>query len=463
MSNLAILHDARQRAKTDDAHALAELKGKLEYSEKKGNGEPKLIDGLRNIAQILRYHPALKNAIRYDEFRRRKIKVHSLPWCAGIEPWRDVDTHAFRDWLQGEFKLKSSNENAASAIDLVAYEQKFDSLQDHVASLAHDGVSRVESLLSRYFGAEDSELHREFSKRFLVQMVARAMRPGCKADVVLVLEGRQGARKSSGLRALAGVDFYSDDPLDFSSKDGMQAITETWLHEIAELDSFKRQEMTIVKAFLTKQRDKFRPPYGREIVDCDRRCVFAATTNESVYADDSTGNRRFWPVACGDVDVDAIVRDRDQLIAEARIMFESGQIWWIDASDAIHELVLESQSSRNYDHPWKDQIQKWLVEQPAIDVENGFTPNELIENAIGLDRQKIGKREFMILGDVMRSIGWSRSKNQVLRQKIRTRVYLPQPEFLGSKSAPAPTSAPTIELSKSIDDFSDLDDQIGGF
>ena len=78
-------------------------------------------------------------------------------------------------------------------------------------------------------------------KKFLIGMVARAMKPGVKFDYCLVLEGEQGKLKSTALRVLGG-EWFGDTDLDLSNKDSMIALRGKWLYEFAELGSLARAE-----------------------------------------------------------------------------------------------------------------------------------------------------------------------------------------------------------------------------
>ena len=96
---------------------------------------------------------------------------------------------------------------------------------------------------------------------------------------------------------------------------------------------------------MSRTTDRFRPPYGMRLVESPRQCVFAGTVNHSSYLRDETGGRRFWPVVCGQIDVDALVRDRDHLWAEAKTRFESGSVWWLDTFDLV-QLASDQQDAR---------------------------------------------------------------------------------------------------------------------
>src|SRR3954451_6978019 len=114
-----------------------------------------------------------------------------------------------------------------------------------------------------------------------------------------------------------------------ATKDAALQINRAWIVEIAELEPMTRAEVGRVKAFMSRSVDRFRPPYGRGVIDSPRHCVFAGSSNQDAYLRDETGARRFWPVKCTSINIGALERDRDQLWAEAVAKYRTGYHWWL--------------------------------------------------------------------------------------------------------------------------------------
>jgi predicted P-loop ATPase len=219
-----------------------------------------------------------------------------------------------------------------------------------------------------YLGAEPSDYVRAVGAKFLIGGVARVYRPGVKNDTCLILEGEQGALKSTALRTLAGDDFFSDDISELGSKDSVMQTRGIWIIELSELDAMAKGEVSRIKAFMSRQVDRIRPPYGRRVIEAPRECIFAGTVNKDTYLKDETGGRRFWPVKCGRINVVDLARDRDQLWAEARERFRANHPWWF-TDKALIDSAAEESRARYEGDPWDDLIAEWLK-----------NPNERFDN-----------------------------------------------------------------------------------
>jgi len=145
-----------------------------------------------------------------------------------------------------------------------------------------------------------------------------------------------------------------------------------WIFELAELDSMSRAEVSKVKSFLTRSTDRFRPPYGARLIKSPRQCIFGGTVNYYDYLKDSSGDRRFWPVLCQTIDIDALAKDRDQLWAEAVHAYRAGQVWWLDTPELIAAATGE-QSDRYHGDAWQNKIADYTQSKQDVSVDDILT------------------------------------------------------------------------------------------
>jgi predicted P-loop ATPase len=300
------------------------------------------------------------------------------------------------------------------AVDLIASENGFHPVREYLDSLAWDGIQRVRGWLGRYLGVEGDKYPDEIGQLFLVALVARIYQPGCQADYVLVLEGPQGAMKSSACRVLAGR-WFSDSLPDLTHADPVRLsmhLRGKWLIEIAELASFNASETEIIKAFATRTHETYTPKYGRNEVTEPRQCILIASTNQPSYLHDETGARRFWPVRVGNILIDGLRADRDQLFAEAVHLFRNGARWWPQRDFEVAHIAPE-QAARYEEDAWEGAIQDWLAHQDR----NSFTITEVAKGAISMELERLGTREQRRIRKVLIQLGWSQASGRAFGRK----------------------------------------------
>lgn len=242
-----------------------------------------------------------------------------------VGPLTDNAVNLMRKLIQDDIGFDPGKEHLIDAIKSIAEERRYNPVDDWLGALRWDGVRRLHDWLPRLTGAPATKLFGRAGAVLLMAMVMRARFPGSKFDLCLVLEGEQGCGKSSLLRALAaapGEGYFVDAPglVAMDNKTRAELVAGKWLVELAELSGLAKSETEGVKAFLSQSTDQYRPPYGAVAVDRPRRCIFVATTNARTYLPDATGNRRFLPVPCLRIDLKALLSERDQLFAEAKVM-----------------------------------------------------------------------------------------------------------------------------------------------
>lgn len=340
----------------------------------------------RNVLIALSNAPELAGLTRFNQFGLNIEFTRSPPWRE-VSPgavWEEIDDTHLTVWLQAR-DLKVRNRGAvADCVAVAAQEAAYHPVRDYLGLLKWDGEPRLKIWLLEYLNAVgDGSYLAAVGMRFLVSAVARVMAPGCQADHVLVPEGPQGIGKTRTARTLAVRDaWFAGDVPDLETKDAPMQLVGRWIVELAELKAIRNSQIERVKSFITQCTDTFRPPYGRRTAQFPRQCVFIATTNETEYLRDRTGNRRYWPVRCQRIDLDGLLRDRDQLWAEAVHEFQAGTQWHL--TDAEAALANVQQAERVYVTELEQDVAAYLTrERQAGRAE--ITVREVLTYGLGLD------------------------------------------------------------------------------
>ena len=366
---------------------------------------------LGNLKNMIEFHPALVGMFKYNDFTAQVLVTRGLPGDARADFPREVRDEDEADLASGlNFNgLSPSIGNTGAMMRAVAFKHRIDPLREWLESLVWDGKERVDIWLPKYAGAENNEYTRTVGRKFLISGIARACDPGCKCDTMPVFEGEQGLKKSSMIRALAGPEYFSDQIGDISNKDSQAMIQGKWLIEVPELDKFSKKETDTVKDFLSRQEDRYRPSYGRNVIKRPRRCVFAGTINPMVgsgYIKDPTGARRFWPVLCTKIDIRGLERDREQLWAEAYQMWANGQSWWID-TDEVH-IVQDEQEDRIDTDVWEQRVEGWLRGRSTA-----FTVSEALSEAVLVPIERQDQRAKVRMSGILTTLKCIRDRAMV--------------------------------------------------
>lgn len=318
----------------------------------------------------------------------------------GDDEVSDRHASALSAWIAAAYGVKMGRDLVREYLALAASMRPRDRLAEYLRALKWDGRIRVPAILSDLFGVEASPLAEAYATRWAVGCVARALRPGCKLDTALVLVGKQGARKSSTLRALVGEEWFRDSDLDLDTKDGYLGLQGVWVYELAEMAGVRRAQMAKVKALLSSSEDVYRPPYGRDLVKQKRRAVLVGTENHDGFLADSSGSRRWWPVKAGRCDPVLAAQMRDQVWAEAVVMFDAGADWWL-ADDEDERRVSES-VAYSVEDPWAGPIMEW------VQIKHSVTTVDVLDFAVKVPREKQTPRDGHRVADILRSAGWAR-------------------------------------------------------
>lgn len=285
----------------------------------------KLRATFHNVVTILENElsPAL---LKRNLFSNEDFFAIDTPWGSKAGEKRSggsEDALRVKKWLIEKFDLEASVALIEEALLFITTQNEFHPVKEFIEALEWDGVDRVSNAFRTYLNAKMPEPYlSDVSRKFFLAMIRRIYEPGCKFDHLPVLEGSQGIGKSSFGKILVGKEWFMDGLPDLADKDAALNLQGIWLVEMGELSSIYRSQLEAAKSFITRETDKVRPPYGKRRIDLPRQCVFLGTTDKQDYLQDSAGNRRFWPVKVLQVEFEALERDRLQLLAEAKMLYD---------------------------------------------------------------------------------------------------------------------------------------------
>jgi hypothetical protein len=340
---------------TDQRRAATIERGLV--ADDKGNPIP----NMENVRRILLTEPAWQGTFAVNEFDGA---VWRLRPTAGR--MTDNDPLTVMSAIQSGPFPSIGLETVRQAITGAAMVASFHPVRDYLSGLVWDGAGRLSGLFTDYFPCawathDELEYLRQVGRKFAIGAVARVMQPGCKVDTMPVIAGEQGQKKSSGLAALTGVEWYGNDMPDMTLKDAKEWLRGKWVAEIGELSAMRGKDIEHVKNFLTTTHDSYRKAYGHVTETIARQTVFAGTTNTDEYLSDETGNRRFWPVKMlpgAAVDVRRIASERGQIWAEAVAAYHAGERWWFDEGEN-RTLRQMQESARTVDID-ETRVADWL-------------------------------------------------------------------------------------------------------
>lgn len=316
-----------------------------------------------NIWIILEHDPRLAGKFALNAFAGRGEVLGKLPWAESPNRrlWEDNDNAGLYWYLEKFYQITGPGK-IDGALSLHSRKHAFNEITSYLQCLVWDGVPRLDNLFIDYLGAEDSAYIRAVTRKAFTAAVARAMQPGIKFDQMTILSGPQGIGKSTLLDKMS-KGWFTDSIRTFEGKEASELLQGTWLVEVAELDAFRKTDVSRIKQFISQRVDRFRAAYGRHVKEMPRCCVFFGTTNSTEYLQDRTGNRRFWPVDVGiHKPIKSVWNDLpqelDQLWAEAVVRWRLGEPLYL--AEGLADAAAIQQEEHRETGTKEGLIRDWL-------------------------------------------------------------------------------------------------------
>jgi predicted P-loop ATPase len=377
-----------------------------------------------NVCAAVGNSPFSSYHIGLDEFRD-EIMFH---WGDGQwQPFSDVHYTKIRKNLCSQGFREIKKELIRDAVHEVAHDNTFDSAIEWLESLKWDGVRRIKNFTAAYLGSENTPYTRAVSRYMWTAMAGRVLSPGCKVDMVPILVGDQGLKKSTAIAALVPHhEFFCEISFNEQEDNLARKMRGTLVGEIAELRGLQTKDEESIKAFVVRRHEKWTPKFKEFTSTFPRRLILIGTTNKDEFLSDDTGNRRWLPLKVTQCHSEKIEEDREQLWAEAAALYKKSGIAWKEAEQLGQ---LEHHKYRTVDS-WEEPIAAWLKstgpingfkgEEPARII-GGFTTYEVLKFALGIDDSRQNRAGQMAVAKVLKTFGYSNTHRQANKKANATR------------------------------------------
>lgn len=388
-----IVEDRTAEAREDFADPPVETDwmSQLKITEKGG-----IAQTIDNIVIILEHDPSLVGRVAYNEMSHSVVLISGTPWheVKGETQWTDTDDANLRYYLERTYGI-SGKDKIFDAVNVVANKHRYHPVRDYLDSCDWDGVPRVDEILIKYLGADDTPYTRAVTRKTLAGAVARIYNPGVKFDYMLVLRSAQQGIGKTSLVKLLGRDWYSDSFSTVQGKEAYEQLHGVWIMEVGELAGMRKAEAESIKLFISKQVDRFRPAYGRRTEEFKRQCIFIGTTNETQFLRDTTGNRRFWVVEAKNTEMSSDFGELDDDLLK-QIWGEAIQIWRkgekLYLSHALEEEARRIQSNYEVEDPRAGLIEAYLnrlLPEDWEDMDEYSRKTWLDSDAVGKEQRQV--------------------------------------------------------------------------
>jgi predicted P-loop ATPase len=337
-----------------------------------------LLDG-RLKYNKLKGHIELDGVVNHFEETRADLTEHT-----GYANWNTSDESVFK------ILLAQAKKNSYCPI-----EQYLESVKDFYTS--HTFLDR---LAENLYGTVDP-LQNLYFKLSLIGAVRRIFEPGCQHPYMLILySASQRWGKSSSIKELFGLEFSGEGEISMSGADSVMTLHQSWIHEIPEVDQvFRNRDSSVMKDFITRTVDTFRPPYGRAIIQHKRRALLFGTTNHGDFLTDETGNKRYLIIECKKpADFTYLLANRDRIWCAAYDGYLKNVPIEL-ATTAVDETEDRNKEFLSTD-AWEETVLTYV--QNLTDV----STLEILTHSLKIDIGRITKTEQNRVAKIMRSHGW---------------------------------------------------------
>lgn len=382
---------------------------------------------IKNFLKILEFDPKFKN-IRYNVLAQ---KLGVIDDNNNFRTWVDTDEASARLYIESQYGIRN-RECLSDALLILSKKRQYHPVKDIIENIEWDGKERCENFLCKWTLCNDDEYHREVSRLIFAGGINRLYDPGCKYDTTTVFIGEQGCGKSTLCRWLAIKDEFFGEINSFDGKNSIEAIQGIFIGEVVELLALTRiREQEAVKAYLTRQVDKYRAPYEKYPVELPRQCIFIATTNKDQFIADKTGGRRWLPVKVG-CDSQYIYNNKAEIKeyilqcwAEALHKYKEGEMP-CNEDYRLESIIREHQADVAEEDYRLGLIEKYVENRDEVCV------IEIWHKALDNLYEKPQRKDSSEIAIMLRNLGWETTCQKRFKEYGKQRVWTRKENKYGS-------------------------------
>lgn len=380
-----------------------------------------ILPTLPNVVAMMRWTAGFGYVIRYDKFKDIIVYRHS-----DSAEWR-----VFTDESYTELRLRAilagvdatlSADITRTAVNFVAHENTVDTATEWLSAQRWDGVPRVASFWSTVMRQKQSPYLEAVSQYLWTALAGRVLRPGCQVDMVPVLSGAQGQRKSTLVALLTpSASEYVSVSLSDRDADLARSLRGKLVADWAELRGIRTREADAIKGWLTQNKDEWVPKFKEFSSTMPRRFVVIGTTNNTRYLSDPSGSRRWLPlqVPTGTMlHTQYLSHNREQLWAEGAELFKQHGVMW----EAAESLARQHHGRATVRDVWQPAVERWLRESPRKEIE----VSDALAMACGVPTSAMSLMAQQRMAAVLAAIGWEETQEGywVKKKELDISIYV---------------------------------------
>ena len=334
---------------------------------------------LPNVVNMMQWTAGFGYVLRYDVFKDAIVYRH-----AEEQRWMPLTDQSYTELRLRAIMCgicdKLSADITRTAVEYVAWQGRIDSALEWLNAQTWDGVPRVATFWATVMHQAHDPYFAAASEYMWTALAGRVLEPGVQVDIVPVLSGKQGQRKSTLIAMLTpSAAEYVSVSLSDRDSDLSRSLRGKLVADWAELRGIRTREADAIKGWITQTKDEWVPKFKEFSTTLARRFVIIGSTNNARYLTDPTGHRRWLPLqvpANVMLNTAYLAQWREQLWAEAAVLFKKRGVIWQDA-----ELLARTHHRRaTVRDAWQLPVKRWLAEEPRVSV----TITDALSHAVGL-------------------------------------------------------------------------------